>query len=314
MAKADTYPVMNGIIQGVESKERWFPGDPLPWTTQICHGITCNIVIDYKRCLKIPEFETKPDDVFIVTYPKSGTTWMQQIVKCIRTKGHPETVDEHLEDIFPWFEAMPQKDMEDRPSPRIYKSHSPYYMAAKGKSEATRCKYIHVIRHPKDVCVSLFHHMKGFWDYEFNGEFPEFVDLFLGGKVESGCWFDFVRTWYECAASKDERVLYVRYEDMKQKPREVIQQVADFLELPIDEAIIDLTIEKSSFAKMQKDNHANMSWRKEEFRANAEPFMRKGTVGDWKNHFSDEEQNKHFNEIFTEKLAGTKVESLYDLN
>ena len=54
-------------------------------------------------------------------------------------------------------------------------------MIAKGNSPQTKCKYIHVMRHPKDVCVSLYHHMKAFTDYEYNGKFPEFIDLFLNG-------------------------------------------------------------------------------------------------------------------------------------
>ena len=73
MATSDNmFVVKNGIVQGESSKDRWTPADPLPWTAQIVQGVTFNIVVDYKRCAKIAEFKTNPDDVFIVTYPKSG--------------------------------------------------------------------------------------------------------------------------------------------------------------------------------------------------------------------------------------------------
>ena len=63
-------------------------------------------------------------------------------------------------------------------------SSSPYFMAAKGKTPETQCKYIHVMRNPKDVCVSLYHHMCGFKDYDYSGPFSEFLDLFLHGRGE----------------------------------------------------------------------------------------------------------------------------------
>ena len=62
----------NYVLQGGPSNERWTPGDPLPWTASVCHGVPFTCALSYKRCLEIPDFETRSDDVFIVTYPKSG--------------------------------------------------------------------------------------------------------------------------------------------------------------------------------------------------------------------------------------------------
>lgn len=54
-------------------------------------------------------------------------------------------------------------------------------MVPKTKEGEAPCKYIHVIRHPKDVCVSLYYHMKGFKSFDYDGPFSEFFDLFIHG-------------------------------------------------------------------------------------------------------------------------------------
>ena len=66
--------------------------------------------------IKVPNFVTQdvvermkhselyPDDVWIVTYPKSGTTWTQQIVKLIRNRGEKD--GEKITTSVPWIEAI----------------------------------------------------------------------------------------------------------------------------------------------------------------------------------------------------------------
>ncbi|XP_065177504.1 sulfotransferase 1C2-like [Sycon ciliatum] len=298
MAVANSYVILNGKVEGCKSKTSWSPGDPLPWTANICQGVPFNIAIKYERCKEIPDFKTKADDVFIVTYPKSGTTWMQQIVKCLQTKGYPETVEKTVGELNPWFEEMEQKDADAMTSPRIFKSHSPYHMAAKGNTPDSKCKYLHVVRNPKDVCVSQYYHYKGFWEYEYTGEFPEFCDLFIHGQVECGSWFDFVMSWYTCS----EEVLHITYEDLKARPAEVIPKVANFLGLECNDTIVGLTIEKSSFSKMKTDAKSNMTWMNDLRHAGAVPFMRKGKVGDWRGHFT-EEQSQRLDAVFQEKSS-----------
>ena len=56
-----------------------------------------------ERWEELERFPLLPGDVFIVTYPRSGTTWMQQIVKLLRSDGQPDhvTVDRAI----PWLEV-----------------------------------------------------------------------------------------------------------------------------------------------------------------------------------------------------------------
>ena len=66
----------------------------------------------------------------------------------------------HLLEIIPWLENSKVEEIDARASPRYLKTHSPYNHVAYDKSVS--CKYIYVSRNPKDACVSLYHHARGF--------------------------------------------------------------------------------------------------------------------------------------------------------
>ncbi|OWK01385.1 hypothetical protein Celaphus_00018827, partial [Cervus elaphus hippelaphus] len=91
-------------------------------------------LVDIDFLENLDDFEIRDDDVFIVTYPKSGTIWTQQILSLIYYKGHrnrTETVE--TIDRSPFLEYNLHKiDYEKRPSPRLFTSHLPYYLAPKG--------------------------------------------------------------------------------------------------------------------------------------------------------------------------------------
>jgi len=72
------------------------------------------------------EFVPRPDDVFIVTYPRSGTTWMQMILYQLTTDGDMDFP--HIYEYCPWFERSSRSALgfEARPSPRLFKSHLTY--------------------------------------------------------------------------------------------------------------------------------------------------------------------------------------------
>ena len=54
-------------------------------------------------------YKGRKDDVTVVTYPKSGTTWMQQILKLMQRNGVDDT---SVPTIFPWLEMYGSKKME----------------------------------------------------------------------------------------------------------------------------------------------------------------------------------------------------------
>ena len=70
--------------------------------------------------------------------------------------------------------------IKQRPSPRVMTSHLPYRNVPK-KHLADGGKFIHIIRNPKDVALSAFHHYSADPFVEEIPEFPVFLDNFLRG-------------------------------------------------------------------------------------------------------------------------------------
>ena len=137
--------------------------------------------------------------MFIVTYPKSGTTLVQQIVKLIKVGGIDDS-SEHILDTIPFIESTGERletILQSLPSPRALKSHLPYHMMPGGDPAKSVAKYIYVARNPKDVAVSLFYHTFRMKTYEFDGDWNCFFEFFMKGEVECGLWFDHVLEWWK---------------------------------------------------------------------------------------------------------------------
>jgi hypothetical protein len=191
----------------------------------------------------IEEFVPRRDDIFIVTYPRSGTTWMQMILYQLTTAGRMDFP--HITKVSPWFERS-LKDAaayDALPSPRVLKSHLSYGKIPKGP-----CKYIYVARDGKDVAVSYYHfyttHMG------FKGAFDEFFDRFLKGEVGYGSWFRHVRGWGE--HRNDANVLFLHYEDLVADLPACLQKISAFCGLSIAAERWPGILERCTFAFMKQ--------------------------------------------------------------
>ena len=68
------------------------------------HGIPFPSVVDQQRMDELAHFELRSDDLFVVSYPKSGTMWMQQLMKLIHARGVDDNV--HPMESIPWLEGL----------------------------------------------------------------------------------------------------------------------------------------------------------------------------------------------------------------
>ena len=76
---------------------------------------------------------------------------------------------------------MIERLFESFPSPRVFKTHLPYGLVPKPRDQATKPRYIYVMRNPKDTAVSYFHHNAGF-PRGANVSWDEFFELFMKGE------------------------------------------------------------------------------------------------------------------------------------
>ncbi|XP_006840043.1 PREDICTED: amine sulfotransferase-like [Chrysochloris asiatica] len=144
-------------------------------------------LIDIDVLENLDDFEIRDEDVFIITYPKSGTIWTQQILSLIYFEEHRNRTDNvETLDRAPFLEYNIRKvDFHARPSPRLFCSHIPYYLAPKGLKNK-KAKIIYVYRNPKDVLTSYFHFTKFVATLEDVDTIEQFMRRFLDGKEASG--------------------------------------------------------------------------------------------------------------------------------
>ena len=177
----------------------------LPIKMHVLDGLVVPNFILQENLDKLKQLNLRDDDVWVVSYPKAGTTWTQYIVHLIHNGGKDD--GKKISDTVPWIEAGTRSTVvtaDDLTPPRAFKSefksHMPYGRMPCGLPSSTPSKYIYVARNPKDLATSFYHH---YFAYHVPGiEWKEFFEYFLVGKVESGDYFDHVLSWW---AHKDLR-------------------------------------------------------------------------------------------------------------
>ncbi len=192
------------------------------------------------------DLEVRPTDVFISSYPRSGTTLTQWILYLLTHEEQPDPA--HLTKVSPWFERslaigeVTASELERFPSPRVFKSHLPRGWLPDG------ARYIYVERDGSDVLVSYFHFYRAYLGFE--GTLNDFYLRFMDGRLQYGSWFEHVAGWHERASDPD--VLIVRYEDLLGDRKASIERILEFLGWERDERWVDRAVIESSFDAMKR--------------------------------------------------------------
>uniref|UniRef100_A0A8C5L258 Sulfotransferase n=1 Tax=Jaculus jaculus TaxID=51337 RepID=A0A8C5L258_JACJA len=256
----------------------------------------------------LQNFTAWPDDLLISTYPKSGTTWVSEILDLIYHSGDLEKCRRApIYSRVPFLEfrcpGVPSglETVEDTPAPRLLKTHLPLSLIPRSLLEQ-KVKVIYVARNAKDVAVSYynFYHMAKL--HPDPGTWDNFLQQFMDGKVSYGSWYQHVQEWWELSHSHP--VLYLFYEDMKENPKRELKKILEFLGRSLPEDIVDRIVKHTSFKEMKKNPLSNYTTIPTDVMDHSvSPFMRKGITGDWKTIFTVA-QNERFDAHYNEKMAG----------
>lgn len=234
----------------------------------------------------LAHFQALETDVLITTAPKAGTTWMQQILYQMRSGG--DTDFDNIDTVVPWLE-LPRKDKSWRqvlddydslPRPRLFKTHC----TAEQTPGIGTASIILTVRDPRDCCVSFYHHLMNMTDsardmagHQRPASFTAHVDNWL----ESAAWFRNVKSWWPYR--DHEKVLLLRYKDLKRDLGEVVDQIAAFLDWELNPEQKANVLKYSSFDWM-KAHDEKFSGQTESGEASFKPgrFIRQGKVGAYK--------------------------------
>uniref|UniRef100_A0A3B5L2U0 Sulfotransferase n=1 Tax=Xiphophorus couchianus TaxID=32473 RepID=A0A3B5L2U0_9TELE len=255
----------------------------------------------------VQNFQARPDDIVIATYPKAGTTWVSQILDLLYFgKTSPERLTS-----LPIYERVPflemtipnlvsGKDQADKlpTTPRLIKTHFPVQFVPKSFWEQN-CRMIYVARNAKDNMVSYYH-----FDLMNNaqpvaGDWNSYFQRFMEGDMVFGPWYDHVNGWWKKKQTHS-NIHYMFYEDMIEDTGREIEKLCSFIGLSPSAEEKEMIKTGVQFDNMKKNKMTNYSTLPVmDFQVS--PFMRKGKVGDWKNYFTVA-QNEEFDEDYKRKM------------
>lgn len=224
--------------------------------------------------------KVRPTDIFIVTYPKSGTVWMECLLAnaLVEKRGEDRVNMQTIDDYVPNLcdigldESLRLRRYADRVGPRVFFSHGLF------DPRMLRGQVVYVVRDPRDVLVSYYHHQKRVQpDAELTlAEYVRWADYY------PCTWDTHIRSWV-LDRPNERRVHLVKYEELKADTHGVMRRLLGDLGAAFSEADLDRTVEQSSFERMRKSELKYPS-----FRGAGENNMhvRKGKAGGWREELS----------------------------
>lgn len=216
---------------------------------------------------RFQNLKVREDDVWITGYPKTGTTWLHNIVRQLKRginvnvpthRSSDEIFDsaimyehsngnEHFQKVIDMRDKRFDK-FEKMPSPRILKTHLASFLLPK-EIWTTKSKVIQIIRNPKDATVSLYY-MQRNTAKQFSGTLEEFCDRLMNDEAVFGPFFDYLFSFWQLRHL--DHVLIVTYEQLSADLFNGIKRISEFLDCTYtDEQLKDLT-EYVSFETMSK--------------------------------------------------------------
>ena len=258
-------------------------------------------------------FQPRDDDIVVATPYKSGTTWMQTIVRKLLF-GEREAEMPSLGELSPWLDRRLSplgtviRDLEAQEHRRSVKSHMPL----DGLPYFPQVKYVVVSRDARDVFMSLWNHYSNYTDtfYRLLNETPGRVGEPLPrcpGDVRqlwrtwtTKGWFEWdsegfpywsnmrhVQTWWDYRHLPN--ILFVHFNDMLADLPGEVSRVARFLDIELDDESLASTVDAVTFRSMKQN--AERTWPRLDslMSGGAQTFFHSGSNGRWREVLTDED-------------------------
>ncbi|GAB4831708.1 hypothetical protein Ancab_005720 [Ancistrocladus abbreviatus] len=275
-----------------------------------CPDFSLQPVIHFQR-----HFQAHDTDIIVINMPKTGTTWTKSLLFSIINRSSRHASESPLlkhnpHELILSFEIMiynktKYPDLSKIPSPRLFSTHVPYPSLPQSIKNS-KCKIIYICRNPLDTFNSSWHYYSKLdrKKSDVDNQMAEYFKKFCKGRSPYGPFFDHVLGYWRQSLERPGKVLFLKYEDLKDDGAMQLKRMAKFIGYPfsleeekggIIEEIINLCsieslrqLEVNKYGKCDPDFENNN-------------FFRKGQVGDWVNHLSPSMVD-HLNSITEERL------------
>ncbi|KAM9018055.1 LOW QUALITY PROTEIN: sulfotransferase 6B1 [Ara ararauna] len=273
--------------EGFTLKDLLFSYQGTPYPVTVCS-------VEMFQALE--DLEARSDDMVLVSYPKCSVNWLIMILSdLIFTTIQSKPVSTELPFIECGDPGKCQVKMKQIPSPRILATHLNCDCLPKSVFK-NKAKILVLFRNPKDTAVSFFHFHNNVPGIPSHSSWAELFSECMNGKVSWSC-FDHAVTWNKHI--ENENTMIVIYEDLKEVKTASVKQTAEFFGFsPVAEQI-QSTADRATFQAVT-DKAQEICGAGDSF------LLCKGVVGDWKNLFT-EAQNQEMDAKFKVCLGGTKL-------
>lgn len=254
-------------------------------------------------------FQAQKGDIFLVTYPKSGTTWLKALMFTIVNRKTFHDLENpllkanphELVTVLEIYANENPKDPRPRPPPPpaassvMMHTHMPFTSLPDSIKTSSDCRIVYAFRDPKDVLVSYWHFAS-----KINSKLKfqpislaEAFEQFSRGASPHGPYWDHVMGYWKASLEFPEKFLFLSYEELKKDPFFHVKILAEFLghgfsTEEVEAGEISKIVEFCSFEKLSNldvnKSGTNLSIKGIENKI----FFRQGKMGDAKNHLSEE--------------------------
>ncbi|MTJ11409.1 sulfotransferase domain-containing protein [Anabaena sp. UHCC 0187] len=260
----------------------------------ITHPISRSL---YKlRSLLIPSpeiFKPRENDVYLVSYPRSGNTWMRVIMAELVYGKSGESIEDiqyYVPDIHRKTYAKDVINSEFN----LIKSHHLY--RRDHKEVKTYKKIIYIIRDPRDVVVSYYKYLKNLRGYPLG--FDEFILNWISGRIWPCSWQEHINSWIGLGNQNSGIELEIlRYEDLLVNPEPELLKLGKILGIQITSEDVQRAIQAAAVDKMRAKESKGMP---EHERSDKFQFIGEATTKQWSKKLTSDQLN-----LITEYLGAT---------
>lgn len=216
-----------------------------------------------------------PDDVFLVSYPKSGNTWVRFLIANLVHTKEPVTFV-NMESYLPSIYILPDRKLRALPRPRILKSHECFHPRYRN--------VIYIVRDPRDVALSYYHYNLKKRLIPADCSLEQYLPQYLADELDMRCgpWGDHVLSWVNMRETR-EKFLLLRYEDMQANTEAELGRVAEFLDIEATPERLKRAVNLSSASRMRDlEKEQGDQWVFTKGMRQDIPFIRSAKSGGWR--------------------------------